>query len=251
MTKNRVMKNIFDAGIIAVLFLGLSACSTMQQPYQPLPPVKVITEEVSLEIYQPPLPQAIQMLDVEWKVLTNTPCKPATGENKNPKYYTTEKYMSEQYTKEDGTTSTRAVRDAEGKRIPREPLVDEDGEVIMVCGNLEQKIAEVEKMIGGEFVVMAITPKGYENMAANLQDIKRFIKQQKEIILYYREATGANKNDDKEDWLEKNEAKQDKQVEKAKQDNPQQEAAASQAAAPAEEDTGFSISKLIPSIKKD
>ena len=93
--------------------------------------------------------------------------------------------MSEQYTKEDGTTR-RVQRDAEGKRIPREPLVDDNGEVIMVCGNLEQKIAEVEKMIGGEFVVMAITPKGYENMAANLQDIKRFIKQQKEIILYYR-----------------------------------------------------------------
>ena len=62
---------------------------------------------------------------------------------------------------------------------------------------------------------------------------------------------GANKNDDKEDWLDKNEAKQDKQVEKAKQDNPQQEAEAQKRLAPAEEDTGFSISKLIPSIKKD
>ena len=158
--------------------------------------------------------------------------------------------MSEPYTKEDGTESIRAVRDAEGKRIPREPLVDEDGEVIMVCGNLDQKIAEVEKMIGGDFVVMAITPKGYENMAANLQDIKRYIKQQKEIILYYREATGAN-SDSKDEWLDKNEQQQDKQVEAAKADNEQQAAEISQSSAPAEENSGFSLSKLIPSLKKD
>ena len=242
-------KSILNISALAILVIGLSACSSMQQ-YQPLPPVKVVTEEVQLEIYQPPLPQAIQMLDVEWKVLTNTPCKPATGENKNPRYYTTEKYMSEPYTKEDGTESIRAVRDAEGKRIPREPLVDEDGEVIMVCGNLDQKIAEVEKMIGGDFVIMAVTPKGYENMAANLQDIKRYIKQQKEIILYYREATGAN-SDSKDEWLYKNEQQQDKQVEAAKADNEQQAAEISQSSAPAEENSGFSLSKLIPSLKKD
>ena len=195
--------------------LFLTGCSSMGGGYQPLPPVKVITETVQLEIYQPPLPQEIQMQNVEWKVLTNTPCKPATGENKKPKYYTTEKYMSEKYTKEDGTESTRAVRDVDGQRILREQLKDKNGEVIMVCGNLEQKIAEVEKTLGGDFVLMGMTPKGYENMAANLQDIKRYIKQQKEIILYYREATGANSNDDKEDWLDKNNEGQTDQVENA------------------------------------
>jgi hypothetical protein len=239
-------KSIFNISALAILVIGLSACSSMQS-YQPLPPVKVVTEEVQLEIYQPPLPQSIQMLDVQMLVVTNTPCKPATGENKNPKYYTTEKYMSEKYTKDDGTESTRAVRDAEGNRIPREPLVDKNGDVIMVCGNLDQKIAEVEKIIGGDFVLMGMTPKGYENMAANLQDIKRYIKQQKEIILYYREATGGN-NDSKEEWLDKNKQNQEKQIEAAESDNEQQ---AAEASAPAEEKTGFSLSNLIPSIKKD
>ena len=219
----------------------------MQQMPQPLPPVKIITEEVKLEIYQPPLPQAIQMQDVEWKVLTNTPCKPATGEHQKPKYYTTEKFKSEAYIKEDGTESTRAVRDVDGKRIPNEKLVDANGEVIMVCGNLEQKIAEVEKRLGGDFVVMAITPKGYENMAANLQDIKRYIKQQKEIILYYREATGANENNNKEDWLDKNEQNQQDQVEDAVQDNEVQAQEISEQNKPVE-DTGFSLSKLIPGL---
>ena len=210
----KAFRSIADVGVISLLIVGLSACSSMGGGYQPLPPLKVITETVQLEIYQPPLPQEIAMQDVQWSVLTNKPCKPATGENKNPKYYTTETYQSEEYTKEDGTKSTRAVRDAEGKRILREQLLDTDGNVIQVCGNIEQKIVEIEKRLGGEFVLMGMTPKGYENMAANLQDIKRYIKQQKEIILYYREATGAESNNDKEDWVEKNNANQAKQKRK-------------------------------------
>jgi hypothetical protein len=235
----KTFRSIADFGIIALLFVGLSACSSMGGGYQPLPPVKVISESVQLEIYQPPLPQEIQMQDVQWSVLTNTPCKPATGENKNPKYYTTEKYQSEKYTKEDGTESTRAVRDVDGNRILREQLKDENGKVIQVCGNMEQKIAEVEKRLGGDFVLMGMTPKGYENMAANLQDIKRYIKQQKEIILYYREATGAESNDDKEDWIEKNNSKQTKQEKKVEADNKPA------TPAPAEETGGFSIKSLL------
>ena len=185
------------------------------------------------------------MQDVQWSVLTNTPCKPATGENRNPKYLTTEKYQSEEYTKEDGTKSTRAVRDAEGKRILREQLLDTDGNVIQVCGNIEQKIVEIEKRLGGEFVLMGMTPKGYENMAANLQDIKRYIKQQKEIILYYREATGADSNDDKEDWLDKNQEAQESQVEKA-----EEKAELQNTPAPSVEETksAFSIKSLIPGL---
>jgi len=240
----KTFRSIADFGVIALLFLGLSACSSMGGGYQPLPPVKVITESVQLEIYQPPLPQEIAMQDVQWSVLTNKPCKPATGENRNPKYYTTEKYMSEKYTKDDGTESTRAVRDVDGKRILREQLKDENGNVIQVCGNMEQKIAEVEKRLGGDFVLMGMTPKGYENMSANLQDIKRYIKQQKEIILYYREATGAESNDDKEDWIEKNNSKQTKQEKKVEEDNKPA------TPAPAEETGGFSIKSLLGG-KKD
>ena len=241
----KAFRSIADVGVISLLIVGLSACSSMGGGYQPLPPLKVITETVQLEIYQPPLPQEIAMQDVQWSVLTNKPCKPATGENKNPKYYTTETYQSEEYTKDDGTTSTRAVRDVDGKRIAREQLKDEDGKVIQVCGNMEQKIAEVEKRLGGDFVLMGMTPKGYENMAANLQDIKRYIKQQKEIILYYREATGAESNDDKEDWVEKNNANQADQVEKAEIE------ATTPAPSVTETKSAFSIKSLIPGLSNE
>jgi len=248
LTTKKTIRSIADLSVIAFLIIGLSACSSMGGGYQPLPPLKVITETVKLEIYQPPLPQEIAMQNVEWSVLTNKPCKPATGENKNPKFYTTEKFQSEEYTKEDGTKGTRAVRDVDGKRIPRELIKDDRDEVIQVCGNMEQKIAEVEKRLGGDFVIMGMTPKGYENMSANLQDIKRYIKQQKEIILYYRDATGAESNDDKEGWAEKNSANQAEQVEKAEDNAEMQNTPAPSVT---ETKSAFSIKSLIPGLGND
>tara|TARA_B100001029_G_scaffold144884_1_gene125038 strand:+ start:1848 stop:2234 length:387 start_codon:yes stop_codon:yes gene_type:complete len=118
-----------------------SGCSVLPKvDFTPPPPVKVITEEVKVDIYQPPLPNEIGLEDVAWFVITKD--------------------------------------------------------------NWEESVAKVEGLLGGDFVVMALTPKGYENMAYNLQEIRRYIRQQKEIILYYRKATNAA--DEAEEWLEKN-----------------------------------------------
>ena len=76
----------------------------------------------------------------------------------------------------------KVQRDADGNRVELAPLVDKAGDVILSCGNLQQKIAEIEVMLDGDFVIFAVTPEGYERMAANLQEIKRYINQQKEII---------------------------------------------------------------------
>lgn len=246
MLQTQKMARTMIKNLIAVLgLIAITGCSTLQQtPYQAPPQVKVFTEEVQLEIYQPPLPQEISMRDIQWYVLTNKPCVPATGENSNPFYYTTERFAYEDYEKEDGTTARRVQRDAEGNRIELPQLLDENGKGIEVCGNLEQKIAEIEKRIGGDFVMMGISVKGYENMAYNLQEIKRYLNQQKEIILYYREATGALDNDSKEDWLERNKENQADQMEDATRDN---EAQASELAQP-EEKSGFSLRSLIPGL---
>ena len=68
--------------------------------------------------------------------------------------------------------------------------------------NYKEAVQKVEELTAGEFVVIALTPTGYESMAYNLQEIRRFIRQQKEIILYYRAATDAA--DEADEWLEKN-----------------------------------------------
>ena len=55
--------------------------------------------------------------------------------------------------------------------------------------NLEEQIAKISKMQDGTFVIFGMTPQDYENMAYNLQELRRYIRQQKEIIIYYRNAT--------------------------------------------------------------
>tara|TARA_B100000900_G_scaffold96955_1_gene80054 strand:- start:893 stop:1168 length:276 start_codon:yes stop_codon:yes gene_type:complete len=40
----------------------------------------------------------------------------------------------------------------------------------------------------GELAFVALSMKDYENLALNIADIKRYLEQQKEIIIYYEKA---------------------------------------------------------------
>ena len=88
--------------------------------------------------------------------------------------------------------------------LPQEVKLEDIRWMVLTKDNIDEQIAEAEKLLGGEFVVFAMIPTDYENFAWNIQELRRFIRQQKEIILYYREATGAGTNDEKEEWLQKN-----------------------------------------------
>ena len=114
--------------------------------------------------------------------------------------------------------------------------------LIRIEKEIQQKIAEVELMLDGDFVIFAMTPVGYEKMSANLQDIKRYINQQKDIIYYYREATAPKGI---EGWLEENKERQDNQneaieAEKVEPTGP----------APSVKETksAFSITNLLPGL---
>jgi len=133
---------------LIILMAFLTGCSSIpgfkpEPMVAPEPIVKTVTEYKTLEIYQPPLPEAIALEDVEFFVITEK--------------------------------------------------------------NFEEQIAKLEKMQGGVFVLFGLTPQDYENMAYNLQELRRYVRQQKEIILYYRQATMGDLNTDAEDWLERNE----------------------------------------------
>ena len=45
----------------------------------------------------------------------------------------------------------------------------------------------------GELAFVALSMKDYENLALNIADIKRFLKQQDEIIVYYEKAVTEEK----------------------------------------------------------
>jgi hypothetical protein len=167
--------------LIATLLL-LQSCSLLKPAVPeplPLPPVKVITETVQLEIYQPPLPPEIQLDDIQWFVLTE--------------------------------------------------------------GNLEEKVTEIKNYTGSDFVVFGLTPQSYENMAYNLQEIRRYIRQQTEIIKYYREAT---KPKGPAGWLEENQEQQNTQLEIEQSNN---ETTNSTEVPETVEDNSF-FRRLLPSI---
>ena len=99
--------------------------------------------------------------------------------------------------------------------LPQEVRLEDMRWMVLTKDNIDEQIAEAEKLLGGEFVVFAMIPTDYENFAWNIQELRRFIRQQKEIILYYRDATGAGTNDEPEEWLEKNsmlQAEQDSDI---------------------------------------
>ena len=77
--------------------------------------------------------------------------------------------------------------------------------------NLEEQIQKIEKMQDATFVIFGLTPQDYENMAYNLQELRRYIRQQKEIIIYYRKATQDDEGTSSEDWLEQNKQTQSEQ----------------------------------------
>ena len=74
-------------------------------------------------------------------------------------------------------------------QLPRKIDLQDVEFFVVTEKNLEEQIARIGKMQGGTFVIFGMTPQEYENMAFNLQERRRYIRQQKEIIIYYRDAT--------------------------------------------------------------
>ena len=55
--------------------------------------------------------------------------------------------------------------------------------------NLDTFIEEVKDQSGGTVVFVAMTIADYENMAYNMQEVKRYVRELGEVIVYYRTVT--------------------------------------------------------------
>ena len=60
--------------------------------------------------------------------------------------------------------------------------------------NLNEFLVEYEK-INGDVVFFAISVPDYENLSLNVAEMKRFINQQKSLIIYYEESIGKMEED--------------------------------------------------------
>jgi len=55
--------------------------------------------------------------------------------------------------------------------------------------NLDEFIARMEKESGAGLVFVAMSVSDYELMAYNMQEIKRYVRELKEVVIYYRTVT--------------------------------------------------------------
>jgi len=141
--------------IVSVLaLLTISGCSLLQQAPRE---VEIITKPVKIDIVQPTLPRSIDLKEPKWYVVSDA--KIIENCLKNPE------------TKKPDC------------KLGREDLYPEG------YTYLDKFIKDIKKKHGGDIVFYAMTVADYELMSYNTQEIKRYINQLGEVIVYYRNVT--------------------------------------------------------------
>ncbi len=72
--------------------------------------------------------------------------------------------------------------------MPREINLKELQWLTVTPDNWEDQLARIEQQ-EGELVFLAMTIPDYEVMAYNMQEIKRYIVELKDVVVYYRKVT--------------------------------------------------------------
>ena len=77
--------------------------------------------------------------------------------------------------------------------MPREIDLKEVRWLTITPENFEEQFKVIEEQ-EGELVFLAMTIPDYEVMAYNMQELKRYITELKDVVVYYREVTTADLN---------------------------------------------------------
>ena len=70
---------------------------------------------------------------------------------------------------------------------------------VVTEANFDEFIEKFKKEHGEAWVFYAVSVRSYESMALNLAELKRYIEQQKQIIIYYEKALSPKEEEPKED----------------------------------------------------
>lgn len=138
---------------VVLALLTISGCSLLT----PAPrEVEIITKPIRIDIVQPVLPRAIDLKEPRWYVVS------------------------------DAKVIENCLKNEEGKsdcKLGREDLYPEG------YTYLDKFIDGIKKRHGGDVVFVAMSVEDYEMMSYNTQEIKRYINQLGEVIVYYRNVT--------------------------------------------------------------
>lgn len=147
-----------------ILTLTISGCSMFGAKQ-----VEVISKPIEIEIIQPSMPRAIDLKEPVWHVVS-------TAKIANP-----------------------CVKNEEGKRA-RQKI---DGVWVCDLGKenpdwpegytyLDKFLDDVKKKNNGDVVFFAISVEDYELMSFNMQELRRYIREVQEVVVYYRNVTIKN-----------------------------------------------------------
>ena len=82
------------------------------------------------------------------------------------------------------------------------PVKMKDADIVVVTENNLEDVINRIKGTQGEFVLYAMTASSFEALAINFEEIKRFIEEQNQIILYYEKSvTPREDNTENEDTI--------------------------------------------------
>ena len=150
--------------LISSIFL-FTGCSTLGL----LGPkrIETISKPVQIDIMQPDLPRPVELTAPKWYVVSEArianPCKKVV--------------------QEDGTEKRPKVCDKSETENPDWP----EGYTY-----LDRFLDEMKKQNNGEVVFVASSVGDYKVMAEDMQELKRYLKQLGEVVVYYRNVTMPN-----------------------------------------------------------
>jgi hypothetical protein len=142
--------------VIASILLTISGCSLWPKAPEPRE-VKIITKPVQIEITQPVMPRPLNLKEPKWYVVS------------------------------DSKIIEACIKDPETKKpnckLGKEDLYPEG------YTYFDKFIKDIKKKHGGDLVFIAMSIADYELMSYNTQELKRYISQLGEVIIYYRDVT--------------------------------------------------------------
>ena len=146
-----ILKNY---SILVAATVAISSCSLL-----PTKEVEIISKPVKVEIMQPTLPRPVELTAPKWYVVSETritnPC--VKVEDKRPKSCQPEERENPDW--------------PEGYTY------------------LDRFLDDMKNQNNGEILFVATSVGDYKVMAEDMQELKRYIKQLGEVVIYYREVT--------------------------------------------------------------
>ena len=130
-----------------LVLLTISGCSST-------PEVQIVTQPIQLKVTQPIMPRPISLKEPKWYVVSDSKIIEACLKNPETK-------------KPDC-------------KLGRESLYP------VGYTYFDKFVSDIKKKNGGDLVFVAMSIEDYELMSYNVQELKRYIKQLGETIVYYR-----------------------------------------------------------------